>query len=143
MADIFHHFVINAPVQKVFEGVSTPAGLDAWWTKHATGEAAEGKTYSLWFGPEFDWRAKVTCCVPYNEFELKLTQAHRDWQDTRVGFLLEPHNGATEVHFYHLGWPEPNDHYRISNYCWAMYLRLLKRHIEHGETVPYEQRLEV
>lgn len=143
MADIFHHFVIKAPVQKVFESVSTPAGLDVWWTKRSSGEPAEGKPYSLWFGPEFDWQAEASCCVPHSEFELKLTQAHRDWQGTRVGFLLEPHNGATEVHFYHLGWPESNDHYRISNYCWAMYLRLLKRYLEHGEVVPYEKRLEV
>jgi hypothetical protein len=26
---------------------------------------------------------------------------------------------------------------------WAMYLRVLKRHLEHGESVPYERRLDV
>ena len=143
MADIFHHFVIKAPVRKVFEAISTPGGLDVWWTKRSAGEPTEGAEYQLWFGPEFDWRAEVSCCVPYSEFELKITAAHHDWQGTRVGFLLDPHNGATEVHFYHLGWPESNDHYRISNYCWAMYLRLLKRYLEYAEVVPYEKRLEV
>ncbi|MCH8956850.1 SRPBCC domain-containing protein, partial [candidate division KSB1 bacterium] len=38
---------------------------------------------------------------------------------------------------------EANEHYRVSCYCWAMYLRLLKRYVEHGETVPYEDRLDV
>lgn len=80
--------------------------------------------------------------VPYSEFELQLTMAHPDWLGTRVGFLLEKHSSATEIRFYHLGWPEMNDHYRISNYCWAMYLRILKRYLEHGEKVPYENRLD-
>jgi len=29
-----------------------------------------------------------------------------------------------------------------SCYCWAMYLRLLARHVERGEVVPYEARLD-
>jgi hypothetical protein len=28
-------------------------------------------------------------------------------------------------------------------YCWAIYLRVLRRWLEHGERVPYEQRLDV
>jgi hypothetical protein len=30
-----------------------------------------------------------------------------------------------------------------SSYCWAMYLRLLRRNVEAGEVVPYAQRLDV
>ncbi len=48
-----------------------------------------------------------------------------------------------EVSFYHMGWPENNEHFRISCYCWAMYLRILKRYIEYGEKVPYKSRLSV
>jgi hypothetical protein len=46
-------------------------------------------------------------------------------------------------HFRHTGWAEPNEHFRISNHCWAMYLRILRRYLEYGEIVPYEQRLDV
>jgi len=28
-------------------------------------------------------------------------------------------------------------------HCWAMYLRILGRHLEHGESVPFEKRLDV
>ena len=75
------------------------------------------------------------------EFELIITDAHVDWIDTKVGFLLNNKNNVTEVHFYHKGWPQNNEHYRISCYCWAMYLRILKRYLEYGEQVPYENRL--
>jgi hypothetical protein len=56
---------------------------------------------------------------------------------------LTPTKEGTQVRFAHTGWPEANEHYRISCYCWAMYLRVLKRHLEFGERVPYEKRLEV
>ena len=143
MADIFHHFPIAAPQQKVFEAVSTPKGLDVWWTKRSSGEPGEGAEYKLSFGPGNDWQAVVSRCVPDTEFELELTSAQEDWQGTRVGFQLDEKEGVTEVQFHHLGWPEDNEHYRISCYCWAMNLRLLKRYVEHGEVVPYEDRLDV
>jgi uncharacterized protein YndB with AHSA1/START domain len=142
MADIFHDFVIKSPAGPVFRAVSTPAGLDQWWTKRSSGRPEVGVHYELWFGPEYDWRAVVSRSAADKEFELKIVSAHEDWMGTRLGFTLEGSGGVTQVRFHHLGWPKLNDHYRISCYCWAMYLRILKRYIEHGETVPYEQRLD-
>lgn len=37
------------------------------------------------------------------------------------------------------GGPRQN---RISCNCWALYLRILRRWLEHGEAVPYDKRLE-
>jgi hypothetical protein len=113
-----------------------------WWTKRASGEAREGAEYELWFGPQYDWRAKVTKCIPGSFFELEITRADPDWLGTRVGFRLEEKNGNTNAHFYHTGWRTGNDHWRISCYCWAMYLRILRRYVELGEFVPYEKRLD-
>jgi hypothetical protein len=31
----------------------------------------------------------------------------------------------------------------VSCFCWAMYLRILRRHLEYGEEVEYERRLDV
>ncbi len=142
MADIFQHFPIKASARQVFQAVSEPAGLDLWWTMSSSGQPEVGTEYELGFGPGYDWRAKVSRCDPGSEFELELVSAHEDWQGTRVGFLLDESDGVTQVHFHHTGWPESNEHYRVSCYCWAMYLRLLKRYVEHGEVVPYENRLD-
>jgi len=74
MADIFHDFLVKAPVAKVFEAVSTPRGLDRWWTKRSEGEPKEGSEYELWFGPQYDWRAKVTKCVKDSTFERQIAR---------------------------------------------------------------------
>jgi uncharacterized protein YndB with AHSA1/START domain len=143
MADIFTDVPIKAPRESVFRAVSTPTGLDAWWTKSSAGRPAEGAEFELGFGPNFDWRASVTKCTPYSAFELQLVLADPDWAGTRVGFLLEDKGSLTQVRFYHSGWPMANEHWRVSCYCWPIYLRLLRRHVEHAEVVPYEQRLDV
>ena len=141
MPDIFHDFPIAASAARVFDGISTPAGLDEWWTRRSAGKPEPGAEYMLEFGSEYDWRARVARVQPQRSFELEITRADGDWNGTRVGFELAQKGAATQVCFHHTGWPRDNEHYRISCYCWAMYLRILRRHLEHGERVPYEQRL--
>jgi uncharacterized protein YndB with AHSA1/START domain len=143
MPDILHDFPIQVTPDRVFQAVSTPRGLDDWWTKKSAGKPTEGAEFELWFGPEYDWRAKVSRCVPNLEFELHITRADADWLDSRVGFRLEDKGARTQVRFHHTGWPSANEHFRISSFCWAMYLRVLRRYLEHGEIVPYEERLDV
>jgi uncharacterized protein YndB with AHSA1/START domain len=143
MPDILQDFPIRASQKKVFEMFTTPAGLDAWWTKRSAGHPAENAEYELFFGPEYDWRARVTKCVPDVEFELEMTRADADWTGSRVGVRLEGKGDVTRVQFRHVGWPEPNAHYRTSCHCWALYLRVLRRYLENGECVPYDVRLDV
>jgi uncharacterized protein YndB with AHSA1/START domain len=142
MADILHDLPIKALIDRVFDAVSTPEGLDAWWTDRSSGTPGKGEEYVLWFGPEHDWRARVTRIAPPNDFELEMTRADDDWTGTHVGFRLQPRDGATWLQFSHAGWKSPNEHYRVSSNCWAMYLRILRRYLEHGETVPYDVRLD-
>jgi uncharacterized protein YndB with AHSA1/START domain len=139
MPDIYQNFQIHAPADKVFRAIATPEGLDTWWTQRSS---KDGDRYVLWFGPKHEWRAVTTRAVPGKEFELELTGADDDWRGTKVGFVLDEAKGTTNARFHHVGWRESNEHYRISCYCWAMYLRLLKRYVERGEVVPYEHRLE-
>jgi uncharacterized protein YndB with AHSA1/START domain len=143
MADIFQDFPIKVPIERVYWAVSTPEGLNRWWTKRSAGAPVDGAEYELWFGPEYDWRAKVTRCVPDSEFELLIVRADPDWTGSHVGFSQESASGATMVHFYHKGWASVNAHYRVSCHCWALYLRILRRYLEHDEFVPYEDRLDV
>jgi uncharacterized protein YndB with AHSA1/START domain len=142
MPDIFQDFPIKAPPPRVFSGFATPQGLDEWWTQRAAGVPILNSEYQFWFGPQYDWRGVVTRCVPDQELEWKMTRAHADWKGTLVGVRLECRSDFTWVRFYHTGWPEINEHFRISNHCWGMYLRILRRFLESGERVPYEERLQ-
>ena len=144
MADIIHEFSVKAAPERVFQLFATGSGLEKWWTKTSTGEIREGANLRLYFGPEFDWQAQVTRYLPPSAFQLQITHAHPDWVGTRVGCDLSPEGqNATRVRFHHTGWPEQNEHWRVSCFCWAMYLRILRRNLEYGEFVEYEKRLDV
>lgn len=140
MPNICMNVTIRGSASSVFEAISSARGLDAWWTLEAAGEPLPGASYRLYFGPGYDWLAEVTGCTPDRSVEWTLTRADTDWTGTRVSFRLEDVNGSVLVRFCHSGWANCNDHFLRSTYCWAMYLRLLKRYVERGETVPYSER---
>ncbi len=140
MSDIRLQLPIFVPAARVFGAMTQPDGLSAWWTLAARGVPALGETYDFDFGPSYQWTGRVSHCEHDVAFEWTMGTEDPDWAGTRVGFTLEPIESGTRVEFYHRGWPEANAHFRGSSYCWATYLRLLKRYLEHGEFVPYAQR---
>lgn len=142
MPDIIHLLEIQATPDQVYAGVTTPSGLSAWWTRGAHGSARTGTSYQLDFGPGFEWQAIVTLAEAPKCFELEMTKADEDWKGTRIGFELQEVESGTRLCFAHRGWRTANDHFLRSNYCWALYLRLLRRHVQHGEFVAYENRFD-
>jgi uncharacterized protein YndB with AHSA1/START domain len=142
MPDILSDVPIRAAPEVVFTAVSSPAGLNTWWTKTCAGNPGPDAVYALGFGPGYDWQARVSAWRPGAEFELELVRADPDWLGTRVGFALAGKEALTQVRFHHTGWPAANEHWRVSCYCWPIYLRLLRRSLEYAEFVPYEKRLD-
>ncbi|MEZ5294362.1 MAG: SRPBCC domain-containing protein [Vicinamibacterales bacterium] len=143
MPDILHRLPIAAPIARVFETIATPAGLNAWWTLDARGVPGHGEAYDLGFGPEYQWKALVAAVDEPRWIEWEMIEADADWTGTRVGARLTETGERTIVDFYHTGWRHPNAHFRTSSCCWAQYLRILRRFLEHGERVPYADRLDV
>lgn len=122
MADILQDLPINASPERVFEAISSTAGLARWWALSAKGVSAPGAQFELSFGPACSGQARVTCYQPCTAFELEMTSADADWTGTRVRLEVEPRGSHTWLRFRHTGWPYENEHYRISGHCWAMYL---------------------
>jgi len=143
MADIFHTLPIRADVATVFAAMARPSGLAQWWARSATGEPHVGALYTLDFGPEYQWTARVVSCTPDVSLEWEMIDTMDDWKGSRVGFVLRKDDERTWVDFHHTRWPELTAHYKVSNCCWGALLRILRRYIEHGEVVPYEDRLDV
>ena len=140
MPRILHDFIIRATPDKVFHGISTPAEVNKWWSLECTGTPAAGGEYRLFFGEPWDRRARVSRYEKDRAFEWEMVVAMDDWVGARVGFELEPVEGGTKVRFHHSGWAEESEHFRISSYCWAMLLRLLKVYVETGAVTPHAHR---
>ncbi len=140
MPGIFHDVYINASPEHAFEAVTRPEGLNAWWTLDSEGTPEISTMYRFYFGPGFNWHAKICKAAPPHLIVWEFSSADDDWTGTQLCLAFEAMEGGTRLRFEHTGWLTRNDHFRRSSYCWAQYLRLLKQYLEHGVSVPYCDR---
>jgi len=140
MPDINHQFPIKASAKQVFDAITSPAGLNSWWTLQSKGSPLVGSSYQFFFSEEYNWSGVVVSAVTDSSIEWEFTSAEPDWTGTRLRMDLVENEGWIWVTFLHSGWAEASEHFRISSYCWATYLRLLKRYVELGEVVEYSKR---
>ena len=141
MHTIFHDFWINASKEKVFEAISTPKGLNNWWTLHCSGEPGLNEEYNFYFTEEYNWFAVVSKFKENNEIEFKMTEAMEEWLPTRFGFILsEEKPNITTVQFYHTNWKDASKEFRVASFCWASLLGQLKQYLEEGIITPFEKR---
>ncbi|MCG2611541.1 SRPBCC domain-containing protein [Flavobacterium sp. SM15] len=141
MATIYHDFTINATKERVFEAISTPEGLNNWWTLRCSGNPELNEEYNLYFAEQYNWFAKISKFIINEDIEYKITHAMAEWLPTSFGFKLkEIKPNVTYVEFYHSGWENVNQEFRIASYCWANLLRQMKQYLEEGIITPFEQR---
>ncbi|WP_136666682.1 SRPBCC domain-containing protein [Flavobacterium sp. H122] len=141
MHTIYHDLTINTSAEKIFDAVSTPYGLNDWWTKRCSGKCELGAVYNLYFADEYNWFAEIVRLIHNEEIEFKMTKAMEEWMPTSFGFILkEEKNNVTSVQFYHKGWTEISKEFRVASYCWANLLHQLKDYLEKGIITPFEER---
>jgi len=140
---IYHDLTIGVPSEAVFTAVTSPEGLNSWWTQRAAGQPKVGANYQFYFGPEYDWRAKVIRYQPQQLIYFEMGRSDEDWEGTQLRFQVIPKDGNTLTRFEHVGWTSNNDHFRRTSYCWAIYLKGLKRYLEEGIVLPFEERSQV
>lgn len=141
MPTIYHDFIINVSSEKVFEAVSTPYGLNDWWTKKCSGKCELGAVFNLYFAEEYNWFAEIVSLKHNEAIEFKITKAMEEWQPTSFGFKLqEIKPNITSVEFYHKDWTEVSKEFKVASYCWADLLRQLKQYLEKGIITPFNER---
>lgn len=98
LPDIRKTIALNAPIEKVWEAVSTSSGLAAWWMP-STVEAEPGHEFILHAGPFGDSPCKVTEAEAPNRFGF-------DWaKDWHISFVLSAKaEDKTELVLVHSGW---------------------------------------
>ncbi|MDA1029280.1 MAG: SRPBCC domain-containing protein [Bacteroidetes bacterium] len=140
MADLVFRFPIHAPAAAVFSAVASPEGLAAWWTLSSKGEIKQGAEYSFYFSDEFRWKGVLSEVTSNKRVKWTFTDAEPDWTNTTLSFDLSQEGEWTWLEFRHANWGSESTHFRVSSYCWAMYLRHLKRYVEDGIVVAYDKR---
>ncbi|GIN73740.1 hypothetical protein J14TS2_42150 [Bacillus sp. J14TS2] len=82
LPEIRKTIIVDAPIEKVWEAVSTSDGIAGWWMP-STFEPILGKEFILHAGPYGDSPCKVTELIPYDRVGF-------DWgKDWHMSFELQ------------------------------------------------------
>src|ERR1700730_8196260 len=97
LPDIRQTIILNAPIHKVWEAVSTSEGIGAWFMPNNF-KPILGYDFVLHAGQYGDSHCKVTELDPPNRLVFSWG---RDWY---VSFVLNELDGKTEFTLIHSGW---------------------------------------
>lgn len=132
MADIMHLVRIAAPLERVYEALTTTEGIRNWWTRDADLDSRVEGTGTFRF---HDGASVTTVTVKELEAPLhvawKTTSSFRpEWTGTTIHFDLRAEKGDTIVAFAHRGFKEADERYAQTTTGWGVYLQQLKDYLE-------------
>ncbi|MCW3464555.1 SRPBCC family protein [Chitinophaga nivalis] len=140
MENIEHINYLKAPIGKVYEVLTTAAGLAAVWTNKLEVEPRVGFVNTFDFNDNYATRMKILELVENKRIWWECIASDPEWVGTQVTFELSEKNGVTTVLLRHLYWRELTTFYRYCNYNWAMFLFSLKSYCEEGQGLPFQER---
>jgi uncharacterized protein YndB with AHSA1/START domain len=141
MVDIIHRIGIKAPLTRVYDAVSTVAGIAGWWTKETTGDSKLGGPVEVTFRSE---AGKEVGRMGFEMFELepnkevrwRIKSGPEEWIGTDVTFTLTQDGDTTLIIFGHRNWREPIEFMAHCSMKWATFLLSLRQFVETGTGKP-------
>jgi uncharacterized protein YndB with AHSA1/START domain len=134
---ICHRLLIEAPVEKVYEAITTQKGLAGWLTPETIAKPEVGSISRFAFGPTYYKEMKIEELKPYSKVKWLCLKADEEWIGTTLNFELEPHRKGSILYFHHDGWTAYTPEFAGCSYDWALFFRSLKFHCETGKGFPY------
>lgn len=141
MHNIYHDIEIKSDPHSILDSITTPKGLNAWWTVKSSGDIKLGNSFQFYFSDDYNWYAQIVQFEENKLVQFQMTDADEDWMHTILTFdihILEGHKNL--LRFSHEGWKNTNAHFRRTSFCWALYLNGLKKYLEEGIIIPYSKR---
>ena len=149
MATIRHHVLIDAPVAKVYQALSTAEGISTWWDKQTPTQTDRGLVLEHNPGPEHGVvQLRVIELVPNKRVEWECISTHPKgspasaWTGTHFIFEITKRNNipssgsnpkqirATTLDFCQDGYDQRSESLVFNKVAWGEVLENLKRVVE-------------
>jgi uncharacterized protein YndB with AHSA1/START domain len=135
MQDIMHLVKIHAPAERVYEAITTEAGIRQWWTRDAAIAPEVGAAGQFGFnGKRFVAKMTVEELTPVSRVRWKVTNAA--WPGNDISFDLTSEGNTTTLLFAHRGFPHADAALASATTRWGFYLLSLKRYHQTGTGTP-------
>ena len=141
MHTIYHQVGIRAQPARIYDALTTSAGIAGWWTDQVDGR--QGRI-GIGFG-SVRMEMEVERLEESRLVVWKCVLGHPLWEKTRIEFDLsdDEKNKQTLVDFKHAEWTESGSLFRHCSTKWAVYLLSLKNLVEKGKGAPYPHDIPV
>jgi uncharacterized protein YndB with AHSA1/START domain len=141
MVDIIHRVGIKAPVQKVYQALSTTEGISGWWTEQVSGVSQIGEIIAVRFlstgGDEIgSMQMEVKALDPGKKVHWTFLVGPEEWIGTDVIFELHEEGDYTIVLFAHRNWREQVEFTAHCSMKWGIFMLSLKEFVETGKGKP-------
>lgn len=164
MPGIHQAVLIEAPVEEVFDALTTQKGLAGWWTHAATATAEINSVARFPFGANYFKEMKIVELRPSELLKWNCIAGADEWVGTTISFkllggdvesLLKSHPEMTgqleQVHqkkltlviFQHDDWRKQTLMFAECSYTWGQFLRSLKLLCETGKGRPWPEQHQI
>lgn len=140
MPDIVHVIEIDAPLDRVYEALTTSEGIRHWWTRDAHLDAREGGMGEFAFHQrQTVTRVRVEALEPPSRVVWATvdSSAPGGWDGTTISFDLGAEGQGTVLAFMHRGFREANEGYERVTKGWDHDLCSLQRYLQTGTGAPH------
>jgi hypothetical protein len=133
--DIRHAITIEASPDHIYPLIAVGTGFTKWWAADVR-ESDMGRVAELgFFNRATIYRLKLVRAVEPLESDW-LCETGKEWEGTRIRFLLTANNKQTLLRFWHAGWLHETDYFTSCNTTWGELMFRLKAAAEGKPAVP-------
>jgi uncharacterized protein YndB with AHSA1/START domain len=135
---------IAAAPAKIYEALTTTAGIKGWWTNDCQVGSQTGEEAAFRFNPMgsgggmMEVRFRLDRLAPGEAVQWTCIgqQNNPDWQGTQVTFKLRGQGGRTTLDFAHTGFAAKTPTYQACIAGWNHFMASLKQYVETGTGTP-------
>lgn len=131
----------DAPIEQVFDALTTPDGLAGWWTPIVSGDPSTGGEIRFGFAgldEEIVMRVDEAKHPSTVIWSCLTHTGHPEWEGTRILFQLARNTDDTGLlSFRHLGLIPRLSCYETCESGWAHFLSSLLDYAQHGTGSPF------
>jgi len=143
MATVHHRVLIEAPVARVFEAISSADRIGTWWDKQTAVRTDAGLVLEHDPGPQHGVvKLRVVEVVPNRRVEWECISTHprtspaSAWTGTHFTFDLSASGAFASLDFHQTGYPEDSEFLEPNTAAWERVLENLKKVVESGLDAP-------
>jgi len=137
MNDIMLQFKIHSSPDRVYQAITTSAGISNWWTRDAVLDARAGGIGIFGFNEhQFIIDVRVGALEKNKRLAFdEVKSSHGGFDGTSISFELDGDSTHTTLKFSHRGFKSAEAMPGITT-RWAYYLYSLKKYLEEGTGTP-------